>query len=56
MKPDSMKPARGKTKNRGKLKMAAAAEKKTVRELFLKLSEDKIQELEQKGLLLKGKG
>jgi hypothetical protein len=38
-----------------RLKMAAAAEKKTVRELLLKLIEDKIQELEKKGLLPKGK-
>jgi hypothetical protein len=35
--------------------MAAAAEKKTVRELLLKLIEDKIQEQERKGLLPKGK-
>ena len=33
----------------------AAAEKKTVRVLLLKLIEDKIQELEKKGLLPKGK-
>ena len=51
-----MKAARWKTKNTGKLKMAAAAEKKTVREWFLKLSEDKIQELEKKDLLPRGKG
>lgn len=38
-----------------RLKMAAAAEKKTVRALLLKLIEDKIQELEKKGLLPKGK-
>ena len=38
-----------------RLKMAAAAEKKTVRDLLLKLIEDKIQELEKKGLLPKGK-
>ena len=38
-----------------RLKMAAAAEQKTVRELLLKLIEDKIQELEKKGLLPKGK-
>jgi len=35
--------------------MAAAAEKKTVRDLLLKLIEDKIQELVKKGLLPKGK-
>jgi hypothetical protein len=35
--------------------MAAAAEKKTVRAMLLKLIEDKIQELEKKGLLPKGK-
>jgi hypothetical protein len=39
-----------------RLKMAAAAEQKTVRDLLLKLIEDKIQELEKKGLLPKGKG
>ena len=39
-----------------RLKMAAAAEKKTVRDLLLKLIEEKIQELEKKGLLPKGKG
>jgi len=38
-----------------RLKMVAAAEKKTVRELVLKLIEDKIQELEKKGLLPKSK-
>jgi hypothetical protein len=38
-----------------RLKMAAAAEKKTVRELLLELIEDKIQELEKKGLLPRGK-
>ena len=36
--------------------MAVAAEKKTVRELFLKLSEEKIQELEKKNLLQREKG
>jgi hypothetical protein len=36
--------------------MAAAAEKKTFRELPLKLIEDKIQELEKKDLLQRGKG
>lgn len=35
--------------------MAAAAEQKTVRDLLLKLIEDKIQELEKKWLLPKGK-
>jgi hypothetical protein len=38
-----------------RLKMAAAAEKKTVRDLLLKMIDDKIQELEKKGLLPKGK-
>ena len=38
-----------------RLKMAAAAEKKTVRDLLLKLIEDKIQDLEKEGLLPKGK-
>lgn len=38
-----------------RLKMAAAAERKTVRELLLKLIESKIQELEKKGLLPKAK-
>ena len=38
-----------------RLKMAAAAEHKTVRELLLELIEGKIQELERKGLLPKGK-
>ena len=38
-----------------RLKMAAAAEKKTVRDLLLGLIEDKIQELEKKGLLPKAK-
>jgi hypothetical protein len=51
-----MKPARWKTKNKGKLKMVATAEKKTIRALLLKLIEDKIQELEKTGLLPKGKG
>jgi hypothetical protein len=43
-------------KNRGKLKMVATAEKKTIRELLLKLMEDNIQALEKTGLLPKGKG
>ncbi len=38
-----------------RLKMAAAAEHKTVRELLLELIEGKIQELERKGMLPKGK-
>lgn len=38
-----------------RLKMAAAAEKKTVRDLLLKMIDDKIQELEKKGLLPKAK-
>ena len=51
-----MKPARWKTKNRGKLKIATTAEKKTIRELVLLLIEDTIQKLEKKDLLPKGKG
>jgi hypothetical protein len=35
--------------------MAAAVEQKTVRDLLLELIEAKIQELEKKGLLPKGK-
>jgi len=38
------------------LKMAAAAEHKTVKDLLLELIEEKIQDLEKKGLLPKGKG
>ncbi len=38
-----------------RLKMAAAAEEKTVKVLVLELVEGKIQELEKKGLLPKGK-
>jgi hypothetical protein len=38
-----------------RLKMAAAVEQKTVRDLLLELIEAKIQELEKKGLLPKGK-
>jgi len=38
-----------------RLKMAAAAEHKTVRRLVLELIEEKIQQLERKGLLPKGK-
>jgi len=38
-----------------RLKMAAAAEHKTVKDLLLELIEEKIQELEKKGLLPKGK-
>ena len=38
-----------------RLKMAAAAEEKTVKDLVLELVETKIQELEKKGLLPKGK-
>ena len=37
-----------------RLKMAAAAEQKTVKELVLDLIERKLQELERKGLLPKG--
>ena len=38
-----------------RLKMAAAAEQKTVKRFVLELLEQKIQELERKGLLPKGK-
>lgn len=38
-----------------RLKMAAAAEEKTVKDLVLELVDGKIQELEKKGLLPKGK-
>jgi hypothetical protein len=39
-----------------RLKMAAAAEHRTVKGFILALIEEKIQELEKKGLLPKGKG
>ena len=39
-----------------RLKMAAAAEEKSVTDLVLALIEERIQELEKKGLLPKGKG
>ena len=39
-----------------RLKMAAAAEHKSVRGLLLELIEGKIQELEKKGILPKSKG
>ncbi len=38
-----------------RLKMAAAAQHKTVRELLMELIEGKIQELERKGILPKGR-
>ena len=38
-----------------RLKMAAAAEEKTVKDLVLQLIDTKLQELEKKGLLPKGK-
>jgi len=38
-----------------RLKMAAAAEQRTVKDLVLELVNQKIQELEKKGLLPKGK-
>jgi hypothetical protein len=38
-----------------RLKMAAAAEEKTVKDLVLELVNEKIQELERKGMLPKGK-
>jgi hypothetical protein len=39
-----------------RLKMAAAAEHRTVKDLLLELIEGKIQELERKGVLPKAKG
>jgi predicted HicB family RNase H-like nuclease len=39
-----------------RLKIAAAVERKSVRTLVLELIERRIQELEKKGLLPKGKG
>lgn len=39
-----------------RLKMAAAAEHKSVKEFLLEVIEEKIQELEKKGILPKGKG
>lgn len=38
-----------------RLKMAAAAERKTVKDLVLELIHERLQELEKKGLLPKGK-
>ena len=38
-----------------RLKMAAAAEHRTVKDLLLELIKGKIQELEKKGILPKGK-
>jgi hypothetical protein len=38
-----------------RLKMAAAVERQTVKELIIRLIEEKIQDLEKKGLLPKGK-
>jgi hypothetical protein len=38
-----------------RLKMAAAAEHRTVKDLILELVEEKIQDLEKKGILPKGK-
>jgi len=39
-----------------KVKMAAAHEGKTVKDFLIELAEAKIQELERKGILPKGKG
>ena len=39
-----------------RLKMAAAAEHKSVKDLLLEMIDGKIQELEKKGVLPKGKG
>lgn len=38
-----------------RLKMAAAAERRTLKGFLLALAEERIQELEKKGLLAKGK-
>ncbi|MCE3223670.1 MAG: hypothetical protein K0S58_1850 [Nitrospira sp.] len=38
-----------------RLKMAAAVERKTVKDLVLELIQSKLEELERKGLLPKGK-
>jgi len=38
-----------------RIKMAAAAERRTVKGFFLALAEERIQELERKGILPKGK-
>lgn len=59
-KPPSDKPAHLNVRNIPRetlfrLKMAAAAEHKTVKDLILGLVEEKIQELERKGILPKGK-
>ena len=39
-----------------KVKMAAAHEGKTVKEFLLELAQAKVEELERKGILPKGKG
>ena len=39
-----------------RLKMAAAAEERTIKDLVLELIEGKIQDLERKGVLAKEKG
>ncbi|MDQ3232759.1 MAG: hypothetical protein M3Q07_13160 [Pseudobdellovibrionaceae bacterium] len=38
-----------------KLKIAAAIERKTVKDVILELAQEKIQDMEKKGLLPKGK-
>lgn len=38
-----------------KVKMAAAHEGKTIKELFIDLAQEKVTELERKGILPKGK-
>lgn len=39
-----------------KVKMAAAHEEKTVKEFLMELARGKVEELEKKGILPKGKG
>jgi hypothetical protein len=39
-----------------RLKLAAAVERHTIKSFLLALAEERIQELEKKGLLPKGKG
>ena len=62
MKPKTSKASPGALNLRGipkdllyRLKMAAAAEHRTVKDLLLELIQGKIQELERKGILPKGK-
>ncbi len=62
MKPKTLKTSPGALNLRGipkdllyRLKMAAAAEHRTVKDLLLELIQGKIQDLERKGQLPKGK-